>query len=309
MTATRKYCATRLFVFGFICSLGSIVFAQTNQASIKIGESSLIVYSELDDFELGSKPIIDWVENSAKIVADYYGGFPVRNASVVLDTFNGGGVISGRAHGLPVLQVVIEIGQYVTQKQLDRDWILVHELIHLALADIPDKHHWLEEGLPTYIESVSRVQAGDLDEKFVWKGFLKNMPKGLATGNDSGLDNARSLGRTYWGGALFCLLADIEIHKQTNNRFGLREAVQNVVQTGLTMDKATTMERLLNTADQPTGTNVMSDLYAIMKDKPLDINLNALWSDLGVIYNTTSGLIDFNDEAPLASIRKSIMMP
>ena len=41
------------------------------------------------------------------------------------------------------------------------------------------------------------------------------MPKGLPQAGDQGLDNTGTWGREYWGGAMFCLLADIEIRKAT----------------------------------------------------------------------------------------------
>ena len=283
--------------------------ADMDTAEIQIGDRTLTLYAELDKYEIGSQAIIDWVEESATIVANYYGQFPVENASVVLNGFEGGGIIAGRAHGKPVLQVVIEIGHYASQKQLDRDWILIHELIHFALADVPDKHHWLEEGLPTYIESISRIQVGDLKEEFVWKGFMKNMPKGIPLADDTGLDNASSIGRMYWGGALFCLLADIEIRKQTENQYGLRDAVQAIVNHQLTMDKSASINELFQVADAQTGTDVLTNLYTQMKDEPADIDLKAIWSELGINYNNQTGEVSLDDSAPLASVRQSIVSP
>jgi hypothetical protein len=35
---------------------------------------------------------------------------------------------------------------------------------------------------------------------------------------DGGLDDTDSWGRTYWGGALFCLLADVRFRERTGNR-------------------------------------------------------------------------------------------
>ncbi len=300
----RKY----IIRFGLIvyCLIVQNLNADTNKTEIQVGNTTLTLYAELDKYEIGAQAIIDWVKESATIVANYYGQFPVDHASVVLDSFQGSGVIAGRAHGQPVLQVVIEIGEYATQKQLDKDWILIHELIHFALADIPDRHHWLEEGLPTYIESISRIHSGDLEEKFVWKGFMKNMPKGMPLGDDRGLDNARSIGRMYWGGALFCLLADIEIHKQTDNQYGLQDVVQAIVKNKMTMDKSTTIDEIIRIADEKSGTTVMRELYERMKDRPGQVNLNAVWSELGIIYNVKSGEVTFDDSAPLANIRKSI---
>ncbi len=307
MTQMKKLIIKSLLLFASLNIFAAN--ADMDAIEIQIGDQTLTLYAELDKYEQGSEAIIEWVKESATIVADYYGQFPVKTATVVLNGFEGSGVIAGRAHGQPVLQVVIEIGHYVTEKQLDRDWILIHELIHFALADVPDKHHWLEEGLPTYIESISRIQAGDLEEKFVWKGFMKNMPKGMPLADDTGLDNASSIGLMYWGGALFCLLADIEIRKQTDNQYGLRDAVQAIVNNQLTMDKSATIDELLRVADEQTGTHVLADLYAQMKDEATDIDLKVIWTELGINYNNATGEVSLDDSAPLAAIRQSIVSP
>ena len=49
----------------------------------------------------------------------------------------------------------------------------------------------------------------------IWQAMMRDMPKGLPQAGDQGLDNTGTWGRKYWGGAMFCLLADIEIRKAT----------------------------------------------------------------------------------------------
>ena len=101
-----------------------------------------------------------------------------------------------------------------------------------ALPDMPDRYAWLSEGLAVYIEPVARVQAGDLTAPEIWQAMMRDMPKGLPQAGDQGLDNTGTWGRKYWGGAMFCLLADIEIRKRTNNRLGLQDAMRGVVAAG-----------------------------------------------------------------------------
>jgi hypothetical protein len=43
--------------------------------------------------------------------------------------------------------------------------------------------------------------------------MMRDMPKGLPQAGDQGLDNTDTWGRKYWGGAMFCLMADIEIRR------------------------------------------------------------------------------------------------
>ena len=136
---------------------------------------------------------------------------------------------------------------------LRKDWILVHEMVHLAMADVPSSNRWLLEGLATYVESVARAQQGYLSEDFVWNGFLKRMPQGLPVAGDEGLDYTPTWGRTYWGGAMFCLLADIEIRKLTNNQMSLRDALRGILADGYSMESDATAMQIFNSGDAATG--------------------------------------------------------
>ena len=111
-------------------------------------------------------------------------------------------------------------------------------------------------------------------------------------------------GRTYWGGAIFYLLADVEIRKQTNNRVGLQQALRGIVAAGGNMEEVWPIERILSVGDQATGVTVLSDLYAKMRAAPYAPDLDALWRDLGVALRDRQ--VSFNDDAPLAPIRRAI---
>jgi hypothetical protein len=80
---------------------------------------------------------------------------------------------------------------------------MTHELVHLAISSLPDEHHWLEEGLATYVEPIARSQDGQLPATNVWHGMLAGMPEGQPRRGDHGLDETHTWGRTYWGGAMF----------------------------------------------------------------------------------------------------------
>ena len=52
----------------------------------------------------------------------------------------------------------------------------------------------------------SRVQSGRLSAKQIWGDMVREMPQGEPTKDDHGLNNTHTWGRTYWGGAMFCLV-------------------------------------------------------------------------------------------------------
>ena len=61
----------------------------------------------------------------------------------------------------------------------------------------------------------------------------------------------------------------------------------------------------MRTGDVATGTTVLEDLYAQLRDRPVSPDLMALWRSLGVEADRTS--VALNDAAPLAGVRQAIM--
>jgi predicted metalloprotease with PDZ domain len=185
--------------------------------------------------------------------------------------------------------------------------VMVHEMVHLALPDMEQRYSWLSEGLAVYVEPIARVQAGDLIARDIWQAMMRDMPKGLPQAGDEGLDNTDTWGRKYWGGAMFCLLADIEIRKQTGNRLGLQDAMRGVIAAGGSHEVDWSIERILSTADKAIGIDVLTRLHNEMGPKPVTPDLAGLWSSLGLKAQGES--LELDDSAPLAAIRKAITEP
>jgi hypothetical protein len=177
-------------------------------------------------------------------------------------------------------------------------------MVHTALPDMPERYNWLSEGLAVYVEPIARAQAGDMAAKDVWQAMMHDMPKGLPQAGDEGLDNTDTWGRKYWGGAMFCLLADIEIRKATSNKFGLQDAMRGVIAAGGNHEVDWSIDRILTTADKAVGVNAMTRLHDQMGPKAVSPDLDSLWRDLGLRMQGES--LVFDDTAPLAAIRKAI---
>jgi len=248
--------------------------------------------------------ILDWVKSSAKAVATYYGRFPVGALRLLIVPVDGPRVRGGTTWGYRGAAIRVMFGRDSSEDDLRRDWIMVHEMVHTALPDMPERYNWLSEGLAVYVEPIARVQAGDMAAKEVWQAMMHDMPKGLPQAGDGGLDNTDTWGRKYWGGAMFCLLADIEIRKQTSNRFGLQDAMRGVIAAGGNHEVDWSIERILATADKAVGVNAMTRLHEQMGSRPVAPDLDSLWRDLGLRMQGES--LVFDDTAPLAAIRKAI---
>lgn len=257
------------------------------------------------DFSNGTLPLVAWIKRSLSIVAAYYGQFPVSELRIRVSSTDAGGVRHGTTFGAHGAFIRMTVGREVTQTELFNDWVLVHEMTHLALPDVGPDHVWLSEGLATYVEGIERAQAGNRTPADVWAEQARSMPRGLPQPGDEGLDHTHTWGRTYWGGALFCLLADVEIRRRTDNHVGLQTALRAITREsgGLTSDWP--IERVLAVGDTAVGTKVLEELYQRSKDAPLTTDLPSLWQSLGV--EPEDGAVELTQDAPLAKIRDAIM--
>jgi hypothetical protein len=259
------------------------------------------------DFEHGTAPLVTWIERSMAIVARYYGQFPAKELRIRVSSSAGSRVRNGTTYGMRVPFIKLQVGREIIGDELHNDWVLVHEMVHLALPEVGDDHLWLTEGLSTYVEGIARVQAGELRAEEVWAELVRSMSNGLPRPGDEGLDRTHTWGRTYWGGALFCLLADVEIRKKTSNRFGLRDAMRAVLRGSGGVSYEWSIDQVLQVGDEATGTTVLRDLYAQMKDKPVSPDLDELWQQLGI--RRSGDEVELRDDAPLSATRKAIMAP
>lgn len=250
--------------------------------------------------------VLAWVESAATAVETYYGKFPVASVDLRIIPGSGRSVSGGRTWAHRGAEIRIRVGESTTEGDLKNDWVLVHEMTHLAFPSLPDAHDWLEEGLATYVESIARAQAGQLSVERVWAGFVDGMPNGLPRPGDRGLDRTHTWGRTYWGGALFCLLADLEIRRRTDNRLGLQDALRAILASG-NMETESELEPLLSIGDRAVGVPVLVELYGRMKDQPANTDLDALWRRLGI--ERQGRTIRFIEDAPEAAIRRAITTP
>ena len=292
----------------------ALVLAQTPEPrppeAIHIGGSTIEVSFGPGPLEAPEPEIRAWITNAASAVAGYFGRFPVAHARLLIRPVTGRkGVFNGTTWGnrrAADAFTRISLGELTTAGQLQNDWMMTHELVHMGFPDIEGReHHWIEEGMATYVEPVARVQAAQLSADKVWADMIRSMPQGLPQSGDQGLDHTHTWGRTYWGGALFWLLADVQIREQTGNRKGLQDALRAIVSAGGTLDHEWPIERVLTTGDAAAGCSVLEDLYSQMKDAPVQTDLPALWRRLGV--RASGDRVAYDDTAPLAQLRQAIM--
>jgi hypothetical protein len=294
------------------CWLLAVGLLAQDTAQVMSGGATIEVSFAPGKFDVPRASVLAWISNAANAVTEYFGRFPVEHPRVIVRPAEGrSGVFHGTTFGGKRGAFTrISVGQNTTEKQLDEDWMMTHEFIHMAFPDVSgesDQHRWMEEGMATYIEPIARAQIGRMTPERVWGDFVRDMPQGLPQAGDQGLDGTPTWGRTYWGGAIFWLLADIGIREATHNQKGLPDVMRGILEAGGNITEDWTVERLVAVGDQATGTTVLADLYQQMKAKAVHTDLEDLWRRLGV--QMKNGAATFDDHAPLAEIRRAITRP
>ena len=296
--------ALALFFSSFI--LACTVRADSMISTIQVGNSKIDVTIEDGPLAVSHADLLEWVRWAAQSVSAYYLRYPVAHVSLRIIPFEGDGVRGGKTFpdSDNAGMIRIRVGSQTTLSDLHSDWMLTHEMVHLAFPSVAENHHWIEEGIATYVEPIARVRAGHFDPSIMWAEVVRDMPQGLPAPDDEGLDNTHTWGRTYWGGAMFCLLADMEIHRETHNRKGLEDALRGILDAGGNISQNWDLEKALSAGDRATGVPVLAQLYDKMKDAPVSVDLNSIWMRLGIERPDDRAV--FDDHAPLAAVRKAI---
>jgi hypothetical protein len=276
---------------------------------LSIGGAAIEVNLAPGTMDVQPSQIISWIELAAHAVTIYYGRFPVKRVRVRVVPDSGKedsihGTTLGNVGGFQGV-TRMRLGRHVTGRDLADDWTMTHEFVHMALSSLPDNQSWMEESLATYVEPIARAQAGQMPFRQVWAGMILSMSEGQPKPGDLGLDQTRSWGRTYWGGAMFCLMADVEIRRKTENRKGLQDALRAIVVSGGTIDKEWPLLKVLEIGDKATGTTVLFDMYSQWKDRPTTVDLENLWLELGIRRSNTDGA-ELAPGALLSNIRDTI---
>jgi hypothetical protein len=301
ITATLTLCVLLLVLRSVTSKAGEMT------STLLIGGSKIDVTIESGEMTVSHTDLMQWVKSAAEAVATYYGRYPVPHVRIQIIPVDGSGIRHGQTFGYEGGLIKIRVGAQTPAAELASDWMLTHEMVHLSFPSVSDEHHWIEEGIAVYVEPIARIEAKQMSAQQMWADLVRDMPKGEPQNGDKGLDHTHTWGRTYWGGALFCFVADVEIRKQTQNKKGLQDALRGILDAGGDITHDWELSDALKIGDKTTGRTVLSDLYTKWKDQAVEVDLASMWKDLGITMNGKS--VDVMDEAPLAAVRKAIIAP
>lgn len=247
-----------------------------------------------------------WISASAQAVSEFWGGFPVRRALLMVVPVRGRqGVLFGKVLPESAPGIALLVGQHTEPGALYDDWVLVHELFHLGFPSFDGEGKWLDEGLATYYEPLIRARHGWRTEQQVWAEFVRAMPQGIRAATYGGLEKASSYREVYWGGALVALLADVEARRRSRGAVGLEHGLRAVIEAGGTASEVWTLERVVTVVDSRYPAPLLGPLTRAHAHAGTPVDLARLWRQLGV-EQTPDG-IALRDDAPLADVRKSVV--
>ncbi|HEX3357358.1 MAG TPA: hypothetical protein VHS31_10345, partial [Tepidisphaeraceae bacterium] len=199
-----------------------------------------------------------WVLDAARAVGTYFGHFPIPRVHIIIAAGGHGDDPEGVTTDD---DITVRIRSDFGKADMKRDWVMTHEMFHLAFPDMDDQYIWIREGLASYLEPLARSRVGQLSSEQVWSEWVEGMPQGQPEPGDMGLNHTHTWGRTYWGGSIFCLLADLRIREQTQNHRSLDDAMRAILTHGGNRLAHWPMDKVISIGDEATGTNVLRDLY------------------------------------------------
>jgi hypothetical protein len=249
-----------------------------------------------------------WVKKCVEAIATYFGRYPTRSYGLLIVAEAGDHVGHAVTYGYRGSVTLIRVGIEAGDRAFADDWVLVHEMVHTALPDLPRRALWLQEGSATWIEPVARAQIGELPVAEVWRQAINGMPKGVTSFGGGGMDGTRDWGRLYWGGAVFWLEAEIAIYQQSQGRFLLRDALRAINRESGGNSVEWSPEKMMQVGDQATGTVALANLYERFSARGFDGSLPELFERLGVGLSQ-SGNVYFNQAAELAKLAQLITDP
>jgi hypothetical protein len=284
------------------------VFGRFATRRLRVGSSGAELELALlgEELSAAADRLAEWARVRAEAVAAFYGEFPAERALIAaVPIAMRGRVRFGKLLPESAPGVVLLVGTRVTDEELAADWVLVHELFHIGVPSFYREGKWFDEGLATYFEPLLRARAGLLDEASAFRDLRLGMPRGLSALTEDGLENTTSYAGIYWGGAIYCLLADVELRERSGGLLGLEDGLRRVRARGGRSSEVWPLLETLEVADGAFTEPVLVRLKDRYAARPAALDLDALFEKLGVILEGESVRLD--DGAPLAWVRRSIV--
>lgn len=284
-----------------------VVLGEFTHKSLEVPGGRIDVAIGTGERGVRDEDLVTWIREGASDIVSLLGRFPISRLQVIVGSGGPYAVGSAVTMGMGGASIFVVVGERTRKADLLRDWVMTHEMLHVAFPNMGFRQRWMEEGLSTYLEPLLRARRGRYEAQKMWAEFLRAMPQGLPKDGDQGLDRTFTWGRRYWGGAMFWLHVDVEIRRRTEGARSLDDVLRAVDQAGGNVALRWDVARLAQVAEGATGVTALREIYDAWSATAVAPDLGALWSSLGVLSDKTDH-ITFDDQAPLARIRREMTL-
>ncbi|QSQ24677.1 hypothetical protein JY651_06930 [Pyxidicoccus parkwayensis] len=187
---------------------------------------------------LSDADVCAWLHQAGEEVRTVRRAFPYPRISVRVIPVSArrGSSLFGMVQWSSPPSISILVGRDTEASAFARDWVAVHEMLHLAHPVILPRVPWLSEGLATYLTEIARARSGRQSAERAWEELVDGFTRGRARAGERTMEEVvagspTSLG-IYWTGALFALHLDVELRRVTGNKRGLDDVLELLAERG-----------------------------------------------------------------------------
>ncbi|RMG13710.1 MAG: hypothetical protein D6729_14590, partial [Deltaproteobacteria bacterium] len=286
------------------------VFTRRPPLRLDLGDVRLEVVRVGPEIAAGDAAMERWLFDAVRATRTVFGRFPTRFAQVVVRVGPGRAPLFGMTHRGGGDGILLFVGRGCDREALARDWIAVHEMLHLGHPWMPAGDAWFFEGLATLYEPIARVRAGLLGEAEAWQRIVAGLARGARDGTgrvlreeSAKMQETGAYRRVYWAGAAILLEAEIEAWKAGLG--GLAPLIQTLPRCGRATAPVPFRRLPRCAAPEP-----LAQLLDRVARRHLDVaafpDLGPTLERLGVTVDAR-GRVRLNGHAPDASIRTMLM--
>ncbi|MCY1079975.1 hypothetical protein [Archangium lansingense] len=259
--------------------------------------------SRMDDSALCA-----WLHQAASEVLTVRRSFPYPRVTVRLVA------VPGREDPVPFGMVLwstppsisLLVGQDAEPASFTRDWVAVHEILHLAHPVILPRVAWLSEGLATYYTELARARSGRQTPERAWMELLAGFERGRRAVGSRTMEDVVTRGDsymgTYWTGALVALHLDVELRRVPGNTRGLDEVLERLAASG----SIATFDGFGAAVDSVAGRPLFHEVLSRHLTRPAFAELEPLLEALGVERAPDGVELGSTRDSPL---RDALMVP
>ena len=254
---------------------------------------------------LGDEAICEWVRGSAAELLQVRTGFPVARVTIaIVPVLSNEASPFGRILPSTPRSLGFLIGVEARGEDFAKDWVALHELLHLVHPPFAPKELWLTEGIATLYTEVARARSKRHSPEKAWEELLEGFDQAAAEASGMRMeevirDGGTRLRATAWAGVLFLLSLDLELRLRTGGRRSLDDVLDVLSST-----QPMTLAQFGAHVDAVSGPKIFDDVLHAHRIKPAFFPLRALLDQLGV--RRADGKVSF-EAAPRAGERDALM--